>query len=131
MCAAKVYASSTKDSGVIGLPGLAEVCAAAAPVPVVAIGGIQTANALEPLRAGAVGVAVVSETVGTAAAAGAEGLGSVRHWIGLGCIRHCIGRHLGMSFEVIGQGGSRLTFEVCLVCKLGGEQVVDHNVGQE
>ncbi|KAF5829310.1 Phosphomethylpyrimidine kinase-domain-containing protein [Dunaliella salina] len=62
--AGAVYASSTKDSGVIGLPGLAKVCTAAAPVPVVAIGGIQTANALEPLRAGAVGVAVVSVLFG-------------------------------------------------------------------
>jgi len=36
-----VYASSTKDSDVIGLSGLARVCEAASPVPVVAIGGIQ------------------------------------------------------------------------------------------
>lgn len=36
-----VYASSTKDSDVIGVDGLARVCRVAAPMPVVAIGGIQ------------------------------------------------------------------------------------------
>ena len=42
----------------IGLDGLAEMCAAVA-VPVVAIGGIDAANALDCVRAGAAGVAVV------------------------------------------------------------------------
>ena len=48
----------------IGLAGLAAVCEAAAPVPVVAIGGIQTRNVAEPIWAGAVGVAVVSVLFG-------------------------------------------------------------------
>ena len=42
----------------IGLDGLAEICAAVS-VPVIAIGGIDAANAAECLAAGAFGVAVV------------------------------------------------------------------------
>lgn len=46
----------------IGLPGLAGICAAA-PVPVIAIGGINAANAGEVAGAGATGVAVISAVV--------------------------------------------------------------------
>ena len=42
----------------IGLEGLREICDATT-VPVVAIGGIDAANAAECIRAGAIGVAVV------------------------------------------------------------------------
>lgn len=55
-----VYPTSTKDSSCIGLPGLAAVCAAIAPTPVVGIGGVVLANAAEVVGAGAGGVAVVS-----------------------------------------------------------------------
>ena len=59
-----MYSSNTKDSSVVGLRGLAAVCEAVSPVPVVAIGGISKENAKEALSAGAVGVAVVSEVFG-------------------------------------------------------------------
>jgi thiamine-phosphate pyrophosphorylase len=42
----------------IGLEGLREICSATT-VPVIAIGGIDAANAAECIRAGAVGVAVI------------------------------------------------------------------------
>jgi len=42
----------------IGLEGLAEICAAVN-IPVVAIGGIDTSNAADCIRAGAAGVAVI------------------------------------------------------------------------
>jgi thiamine-phosphate pyrophosphorylase len=54
----------------IGLDGLAEVCRAVS-VPVVAIGGIDTTNAADCIRAGAVGVAVI-RAVRDAAALRAE-----------------------------------------------------------
>jgi thiamine-phosphate pyrophosphorylase len=50
---------SKPDAGApIGLEGLAEICAAVS-IPVVAIGGIDTSNAGDCIRAGATGVAVV------------------------------------------------------------------------
>ena len=50
---------SKLDAGrAIGLDGLSEVCAAVR-VPVVAIGGIDTTNAADCIRAGAAGVAVI------------------------------------------------------------------------
>lgn len=55
-----VYATTTKaDSTAIGLEGLREVTAAA-PVPVVAIGGINGGNVAAVLESGCAGVAVVS-----------------------------------------------------------------------
>lgn len=46
----------------IGLDGLAAICASVS-VPVVAIGGIDTGNAADCIRAGAVGVAVIRAAV--------------------------------------------------------------------
>jgi thiamine-phosphate pyrophosphorylase len=43
----------------IGLAGLREICSAAAGVPVIAIGGVDAANAGDCIRAGAEGVAVI------------------------------------------------------------------------
>ena len=62
-----VYATSTKaDAGeVIGLEGLARV-AAAVSVPVVGIGGITTARAVEVAGTGAAGVAVVGAVMAAA-----------------------------------------------------------------
>jgi thiamine-phosphate pyrophosphorylase len=58
--AGPVWATPSKpDAGrPIGLEGLADVCGAVS-VPVVAIGGIDAANAADCIRAGAAGVAVV------------------------------------------------------------------------
>ena len=53
-------ATPTKDSRVIGLEGLAAVCAATR-LPVVAIGGLNTGNAGAAILAGADGVAVVRD----------------------------------------------------------------------
>jgi thiamine-phosphate pyrophosphorylase len=50
--------SKTDADEPIGLDGLREICQSVS-VPVVAIGGIDAANAAECLRAGAVGVAVI------------------------------------------------------------------------
>lgn len=60
-----VWATTTKkDAGAaVGLNGLASLCAAT-PLPTVAIGGIHTANAVDALRAGANGIAVVSAICG-------------------------------------------------------------------
>lgn len=67
-----VYATGTKDSSVIGVQGLAAVCKAAAPVPVVAIGGVGLTNAEEMVRdGGAAGIAVVSAIFGQEDAVGA------------------------------------------------------------
>lgn len=66
-----VYPTSTKDSSCIGLSGLAAVCAAVAPTPVVGIGGVALANAAEVVGAGAGGVAVVSAVFDTADVASA------------------------------------------------------------
>jgi thiamine-phosphate pyrophosphorylase len=54
-----VFPTSTKDSGVIGLPALRDICAATR-LPVVSIGGINAANAPSTIHAGCAGVAVVS-----------------------------------------------------------------------
>jgi hydroxymethylpyrimidine kinase/phosphomethylpyrimidine kinase/thiamine-phosphate diphosphorylase len=54
-----VLPTGTKDSSVIGIDGVARVCAAV-DIPVVAIGGVGAANAADIVRAGAAGIAVVS-----------------------------------------------------------------------
>ncbi len=57
--AGTLFASGSKPGGAtIGLDGLRAICSAMA-IPVVAIGGITTANAAEAIRAGASGVAVI------------------------------------------------------------------------
>jgi thiamine-phosphate pyrophosphorylase len=58
--AGPVWATPTKPDAdePIGLDGLAEICKAAS-IPVVAIGGVDTSNAADCIRAGAAGVAVV------------------------------------------------------------------------
>ncbi|KXZ50218.1 hypothetical protein GPECTOR_17g855 [Gonium pectorale] len=58
--AGAVLPTGTKDTNVIGLEGLEAVCSAAAPLPVVAIGGVSAANAGDTVRAGCAGIAVVS-----------------------------------------------------------------------
>jgi thiamine-phosphate pyrophosphorylase len=62
-----VYGTPTKaDAGVpIGVDGLAEVVRAVS-IPVVAIGGIQAANAGAVIAAGAAGIAVISAVIGAA-----------------------------------------------------------------
>jgi thiamine-phosphate pyrophosphorylase len=57
--AGAVYPTSTKDSSVIGLGGLAAVCAAV-DIPVVSIGGVGAGNSAATIEAGCAGVAVVS-----------------------------------------------------------------------
>jgi len=66
--AGPVWATPTKPDAdpPIGLDGLAAICAAVS-VPVVAIGGVDAANAADCIRAGAAGVAVV-RAAGDAAA---------------------------------------------------------------
>jgi thiamine-phosphate pyrophosphorylase len=55
-----VFASAGKPGAVLaGTAGLHAMCAAAAPVPVYAIGGLDVARVREARRAGAHGVAVV------------------------------------------------------------------------
>jgi thiamine-phosphate pyrophosphorylase len=58
--AGPVWATPSKEDAdpPIGLDGLREICAAVA-LPVVAIGGIDTSNAPDCIRAGAAGVAVI------------------------------------------------------------------------
>jgi thiamine-phosphate pyrophosphorylase len=58
--AGPVWATPTKPDAdpPVGLDGLAEICAAVS-IPVVAIGGVDAANAGDCIRAGAAGVAVV------------------------------------------------------------------------
>jgi thiamine-phosphate pyrophosphorylase len=58
--AGPVWATPSKDDAgaAIGVAGLADVCLAVS-IPVVAIGGIDAANAAECIRAGASGVAVI------------------------------------------------------------------------
>ena len=58
-----VFATSTKDSSVIGVDALAAICAAVS-IPVVAIGGVGAANAHKVVAAGVAGVAVVSAVFG-------------------------------------------------------------------
>ena len=62
MCGA-VHPTATKDSRVIGVEGLAEVCTSMH-LPVVAIGGITTANGASCLQAGAEGIAIVTAVFG-------------------------------------------------------------------
>ncbi len=57
--AGAVFPTGTKDSSVIGVEGLARICSAV-DIPVVAIGGVGTANADQVIAAGAAGAAVVS-----------------------------------------------------------------------
>ncbi|KAK9904248.1 hypothetical protein WJX75_007665 [Coccomyxa subellipsoidea] len=68
-----VYATNTKDSPIMPLERLADICAAVS-IPVVAIGGITADNAAPTIEAGCAGVAVVSAIFGAedpkAAAAG-------------------------------------------------------------
>jgi thiamine-phosphate pyrophosphorylase len=58
--AGPVWATPSKPDAdpAIGLDGLAEICAAVS-IPVVAIGGLDAANAADCIRAGAAGVAVI------------------------------------------------------------------------
>ena len=66
-----VYPTGTKDTEVVGLQRLAQVCSAVAPLPVVAIGGLGVGNAADTIRAGCAGVAVVSAVFGVPDAVGA------------------------------------------------------------
>ena len=79
-----MHATSTKDSSLITLDTLANICAAVS-IPVVAIGGIAAANAAPPVRAGCAGVAVVSAIFGAEdpAAAARELRGIVDAALGL------------------------------------------------
>ena len=61
--AGAIAGTSTKDTSVIGLEGLAAICRAVS-IPVVAIGGVGPANAAACIGAGAAGVAVVSAVFG-------------------------------------------------------------------
>jgi thiamine monophosphate synthase len=54
-----VYATTTKESPIMPLDRLVDICAAVS-IPVVAIGGITAANAAPTIEAGCAGVAVVS-----------------------------------------------------------------------
>jgi len=58
--AGPVWATPSKPDAdpAIGLDGLAEICGAVS-IPVVAIGGVDTSNAADCIRAGAAGVAVI------------------------------------------------------------------------
>lgn len=58
-----MHTTATKDSAIITLDTLADICAAVN-IPVVAIGGINASNAAPPVRAGCAGVAVVSAIFG-------------------------------------------------------------------
>ena len=69
---APVFPTTTKATGVIGVDGLADICAAVS-IPVVAIGGITAANARAAVEAGAAGVAVVSAVFGQPDVAAAAG----------------------------------------------------------
>lgn len=66
--AGPVWTTPSKDDAgaAIGLGGLADVCLAVS-VPVVAIGGVEAANAAECIRAGASGVAVIRAVADLAA----------------------------------------------------------------
>lgn len=58
--AGAVYPTPTKpESGAVGLSGIREI-SAAVEIPVIAIGGVNQANAYDVIKAGASGVAVVS-----------------------------------------------------------------------
>ena len=77
--AGPIWATPSKpDAGEpIGLDGLREVCLAVS-VPVVAIGGIDSTNAAECIRAGASGVAVIRAVAEIRAAARGGRCGSLR-----------------------------------------------------
>jgi len=77
LAASPVFATPTKSDAppAVGLAGLRRI-AAAARVPVVAIGGLSAANAAKAMRAGAAGVAVVSAIM--AAADPAEAAAALR-----------------------------------------------------
>ena len=64
--AGPVFATASKPDAApaFGLAGLAEICQAVKPLPVIAIGGIQPATALLCREAGARGVAVISALAG-------------------------------------------------------------------
>ncbi|GMH40121.1 hypothetical protein BSKO_08025 [Bryopsis sp. KO-2023] len=70
--AGAVYPTTTKDSGVIGLGVLREICQAVK-IPVVSIGGINSGNAGETIDAGCAGVAVVSFVFGSESPKSAAG----------------------------------------------------------
>ncbi len=61
-----IYGTASKDSpySARGVEALAQVVKAVAPLPVVAIGGIQTAHLREVARTGAAGIAVISAVAG-------------------------------------------------------------------
>lgn len=79
-----VHATNTKDSSIITLDTLSDICAAVS-IPVVAIGGIAASNAAPPIQAGCAGVAVVSAIFGAQdpAAAARELRGIVDGALGL------------------------------------------------
>ena len=60
---AAVHPTTTKDSKVISLDMLADICAAVS-IPVVAIGGMTAENCQPSIHAGCAGVAVVSAIFG-------------------------------------------------------------------
>ena len=60
---AAVHPTTTKDSNVISLDMLADICAAVS-IPVVAIGGMNAENCQPSIQAGCAGVAVVSAIFG-------------------------------------------------------------------
>jgi thiamine-phosphate pyrophosphorylase len=63
-----VFGTTSKDSAydARGLAALAEAARIVAPLPLVAIGGIDVSRAAEAIRAGAAGVAVISAVAGAA-----------------------------------------------------------------
>jgi len=63
-----LFGTRSKDSAydARGLAALAEVAAIAAPLPVIAIGGIDASRAGDAIRAGAAGIAVISAVAGAA-----------------------------------------------------------------
>lgn len=65
-----VFPTGTKESEVIGLDRLADVCAAVS-IPVVSIGGVNAGNAAATVAAGCAGAAVVSGIFGVEAPADA------------------------------------------------------------
>lgn len=69
LIAGTVFRSRSKpdDAPLLGVEGLAEIAAAAAPVPVLAIGGITEAHIAEIRRAGAAGFAAIGLFVDTLA----------------------------------------------------------------
>ena len=63
MLHAAVHPTTTKDSKVISLDMLADICAAVS-IPVVAIGGMTAKNCQPSIQAGCAGIAVVSAIFG-------------------------------------------------------------------